>query len=35
MPAWESINEMVDMLIPGNFDRKELQPFYARIYEKY
>lgn len=35
MPAWEGLIEMIDMLKPGNFDMKELQPFYAKIYERY
>jgi hypothetical protein len=35
MPAWESMAELVDMLTPGNFDKKELTPFYEKIYAKY
>ena len=35
MPAWDGFYEMIDMIKPGNFDLKELQPFYAKIFERY
>ena len=35
MPGWGRFTEMIDMIKPGNFDLKELQPFYTKIYQKY
>jgi len=35
LPAWGSIGGIVDMLWPGNYDKKELAPLYERIFAKY
>lgn len=33
-PAWTSIKDMVDTLLPGHFDKNNLAPLYTRINEK-